>query len=338
MRDDIMGIKSWKFVCFIFLLTYLKTIVAAEDMLVERYENWNHPVLAVFKKYGISPYKVSYSKDGTCPTFYATFKYSPDVRDPGAKEFEKVYFEALKANSDYPYALVDKEDDMRINVGWTDRAKTRFSVDIDKASSVSTCKAGSVVDSKFILTTEMKKNIMSSPFSASLHTKDGKKIVAYLYAENERKKSLKNYPCFDGEKITTGHYYIYLYDVSTDSFLPDREAVFDGDTDIRMNSKKENFFTWPNANKNQANVLFVGRVATCEYAQYEAYGFSENQSHLKKYIFVDQQKYGGFYGEFEQNKNQDKLIANAVYGSPKMKKIYLYLSKVSGEIQMQRAS
>lgn len=318
---------------------YLRTTIAAENILVERYENWKHPIMAVFKRYGISPYKISYSKDGKCPTFYATFKYSPDVRDPGAKEFEKVYFEALKANSYYPYVLVDKEDDMRINVGWKDAAKTRFSVDIDKASSVSTCKTSSAVDSKFMLTTEMKKNIMNSPFKAFLRTKDGKKIVAYLYAEDERNKSLNSYHCFDGEKITTGHYYIYLYDVSTDSFFPERTAVFDGDTDIRMNSKEANFFTWPSsldANKNQANVLFVGRVATCKYAQYEAYSFSDNQSHLKKYIFVDQKKYGGFYGEFEQNKNQNKLIANAVYGSPEMKKVYLFLSKVPGEIQLQR--
>ena len=80
--------------------------------------------------------------DGTCPTFYAKFEVSPDTRAPNAAEFHKVYFEALVANSYFPYAMVDKEDDIRINVGWKDKAKTTMIVEMDKSSSISTCKNG----------------------------------------------------------------------------------------------------------------------------------------------------------------------------------------------------
>lgn len=115
---------------------------AAEKILVERYENWSHLVMAIFKKYGISIYKVSYSKDGTCPTFYAKFKYSPDPRAPDAEAFHKVYFDTLKANSYFPYAFVDEEDDMRINVGWEDKERTIMEVGIGKAASISSCNNG----------------------------------------------------------------------------------------------------------------------------------------------------------------------------------------------------
>jgi len=101
----------------VLLLMLLNVADASGKILIERYENWSHPVLVVFKKYGITLYKVSYSADGTCPTFYAKFKYSPDVRAPGANDFHKVYFDTLMANSFYPYTLVDEEDDIRINVG-----------------------------------------------------------------------------------------------------------------------------------------------------------------------------------------------------------------------------
>ena len=138
-----MAIKKMRFFSLILLLfTVLNIAEAAEKIKVERYENGRHPVLVVFKKYGIKLYKVSYSKDGTCPTFYAKFKYSPDPRAPDADSFHKVYFDTLKANAFFPYVLVDVDDDMRINVGWEDKEKKTMRVDIDKVSSSSTCHGG----------------------------------------------------------------------------------------------------------------------------------------------------------------------------------------------------
>ena len=138
-----MGIRIKKNCCLILLLTILNTTAAsANKILVERYENWTHPVLDVFKKYGLTLYKISYSKDGTCPTFYAKFKYSPDPRAPDPESFHRVYYETLKANSSFPFAFVDEEDDMRINVGWDNAKKRIMRVDIAKANTVSTCLNG----------------------------------------------------------------------------------------------------------------------------------------------------------------------------------------------------
>lgn len=137
-----MAIKQCKFLLIILFFVYSKSSDASEKIIVERYEQWTHPILKVFKRYGIIPYLISYSSDGTCPTFYAKFKYSPDPRAPNAAAFHQVYFEALAANSFFPYSLVDKEDDLRINVGWRDKKKTTMIVDLDKFDSISTCKIG----------------------------------------------------------------------------------------------------------------------------------------------------------------------------------------------------
>ena len=138
-----MDINTKKTFHLIILCMVLNLAEAApKKILVERYENWSHPVLVIFKQYGISIYKISYSLDGKCPTFYAKFKYSPDPRAPDADSFHKVYFDVLKANSFFPYALVDEEDDMRINVGWENKTKKIMQVGIAKASSISSCENG----------------------------------------------------------------------------------------------------------------------------------------------------------------------------------------------------
>jgi hypothetical protein len=124
---------------FVLMLLFFNVADAAEKIIVERYENWRHPVLEVLKKYGITLNKVTYSVDGIYPTFYAKFKYSPDPRAPDADGFHKVYFEVLKANFYHPYALVDEEDDMRIDVGWEDKKGRIMKVGISKLNSVSSC-------------------------------------------------------------------------------------------------------------------------------------------------------------------------------------------------------
>lgn len=138
-----MVINFKRFVFYILVLFFFRVNAgAAQKILVERYEYWAHPVLTVFNKYGLTLYKVAYSKDGKCPTFYAKFEYSPDPRAPDAQSFEKIYFEILKANAFFPYALVDEEDDMRINVGWESRSQKIMKVGIAKALTGSTCLDG----------------------------------------------------------------------------------------------------------------------------------------------------------------------------------------------------
>ena len=112
-----------------------KSEKTTKKIRIERYENWSHPVLSVFKKYDISLYKVSYSKDGTYPIFYVKFKHAPDPKTPNEDSFHQIYFDVLKANYSFPYAFVDEEKDLRIKVGWEDKARTIMSVDMSKANS-----------------------------------------------------------------------------------------------------------------------------------------------------------------------------------------------------------
>lgn len=135
-----MNSKISNIIFYIMFVLLFNSAWSAKKIQVERYEHWNHPVLNIFDKYGVSLYKVSYSHDGKCPTFYAKFKYSPDTRAPDAAGFEKLYFEALKANSYYPYALVNEEENMRINVGFEKGDRGVMVVEMSPASSVSTCK------------------------------------------------------------------------------------------------------------------------------------------------------------------------------------------------------
>ena len=141
-----MVIKLIKASAVVLLCCYLNTAKATDKILVERYEEWSHPVLSVFKKYGMTLYKISYSIDGKYPTFYAKFKYSPDPRAPDAGTFHKVYFDTLKANSFFPYSLIDKEDNIRINVGWKNKEKNIMSVDIENLLSASEKKDGPKFD------------------------------------------------------------------------------------------------------------------------------------------------------------------------------------------------
>ena len=118
---------------------------ASDKIQVERYEQWNHPVVPILKKYGIALYKVSYSEDGSYPIFWGSFKYAFDPRAADPKRFGTVYSELLKANSNYPYALVDKEDNLRINVGWKDKEHKMMDVQLDYAFPDSACKKGGIV-------------------------------------------------------------------------------------------------------------------------------------------------------------------------------------------------
>jgi len=72
-----------------------------DGIFIERHERWNHPVLAVFEKYGFLLNKVSYSQDGKFPTFYVTLKYPLHIPFD-SKDFNKIYFEIIKANSYFP--------------------------------------------------------------------------------------------------------------------------------------------------------------------------------------------------------------------------------------------
>jgi hypothetical protein len=92
-------------------------------------------MLAILKENGFSVYKISFSPDGKCPTFYATSQYDP-LR---ASEFNRFYIKALKKNSNFPYAIAVKEDGVKINVGYLPKEEG-YLISMKKYSSPSTCK------------------------------------------------------------------------------------------------------------------------------------------------------------------------------------------------------
>lgn len=343
LNGKIIEVKIWKVIFVMFLLFSIKASGATPKILIARNENWSHPVESVFKKYNIYLYKVHYSKDGTCPTFYAKFKYSPNTKESQLIDFPKVYNEILIANSNYPYALVDKENNIKINVGWKDKHKKTMVVDIDKAASHTTCKGNShahIDDTpdfdKFKISAKMKRNILTSSLKVSLRRKDGRKFVAYLYAEDEQSKPDKEY-LRDGriKKIISnfGHYYIYLYDINSDSFFPGRMEVFSDNFKNILNTTSVNFFSLSSVDKNKSDVLFISQPYGFENNHYEAYGFNENQSFLKKYMFITTENSKQFYGKIFKDIKTGELFA---YDESKTKqKMYLVFSDTPGEIQVK---
>ena len=267
-------------------LKHLKIIAPSKNIQIEQQEEWNHPVLPVLQKHNISLYKVSYSKDGTCPTFYVKFKYYPlGIEEDGYST--KAYDEILSANSSFPYAIVDKDYNFKVNVGFRDKAKTIKIIRSADVSSPSTCLDGSSNPEaeQFTVIAQMKKQILSSPFKASLRQKDGKKITAYLYAQDEKTVPYEYNRCTTGIKLRvkakTGHYYIYLYDELTDYFYPSRTPVFNGNKPTIMGIEGAYFVAIPSKDIKKDS-LVVSQRDNCQESFYEAYSLWEDQTSLQK--------------------------------------------------------
>ncbi|MDR3504312.1 MAG: hypothetical protein P4L79_17225 [Legionella sp.] len=314
-----------------------------EKVLIERYENWQHPVLSVFKKYNISLYKVSYSRDGTCPTFYAKLRYSPDPQAPASEIYYTEIYEAiLKANSLFPYALVSKEDDLMINVGWRDKEKQQMFVQLEEIGHPSLCKdgKGNPDDEAFEISPALKKQIMRSPLKASLRREDGRQFIAYLYAENERIAPHNSVSCKTGEKlkgtIKTGDYYFYMYDVTADSFFSSRTRVLRTYSPIDMSSKRAYPVTFRSKNPAQSDVLIIGQSTGCSTRVYEAYGFWDDGASLSQYAFKGKGR-GAYqiFGEIHQQTNDGKEIAIFQSAKEEKEQFELSISKVPGLLQLK---
>lgn len=107
-----------------------------DGVRVQRYEPWSHPVLHVFDKYGIILFKVSYEQDVTFATFNITFAYTDPPDDFNSEEARKIYSDIMKANSNFPYALVDDEEDKYVRVEWKDKSKKILKITIWKVSEM----------------------------------------------------------------------------------------------------------------------------------------------------------------------------------------------------------
>jgi hypothetical protein len=132
-----MNIKKWSHLFFIAFFISFKTVSAAQNIIVEHYKHWHHPTLTILKRYGFSVYKISYSPDGKCPTFYAKSQFDPLM---ASKEFSNVYIKVLKANSNYPYAIAIKDRNVKINVDQIPKKKKSYLISKKKYNFPSTCR------------------------------------------------------------------------------------------------------------------------------------------------------------------------------------------------------
>lgn len=144
---------------------------------------------------------------------------------------------------------------------------------------------------KIVISEELKEKILRSTLKANLQTTEGKKFVAYLYAVDERIEVIKNSSCITGKEYTTesklGHYYIYLYDVESKSFLPYRTRVLEDFDELRFNAEGAKINVLSASEEKKSDVLLISQFGHCTGDIYEAYGFSENNLYLKNYYFID---------------------------------------------------
>jgi hypothetical protein len=191
----------------------------------------------------------------------------------------------------------------------------------------------------FFVNKKLKEQILLSPFKLSLHQKDGKEIIAYLFAEDEQSEPFEDLSCVDSEErktiLKSGHYYIYLRDKATDIFLPFRTPIFTDFSKVNMNVQGADFFIFPPANKNQSDILLISQFISCSGDQYEAYGFSENQQYLVPYIFTGKKQEEAFFGHIDKSEPCDHCFLAYTRIEPMIYVYQLSRSNIPGEIRQE---
>ena len=332
-----MNIRIWKILLFCLLPISFNSMADRIIIQTEKKINWQHPVLNAFKKHGISLRKIRYLGDGTCPVFYADFETSPKNRS-----YYDAYTEILAGNYNFPYAIVDTKNKLMINVGWGSHIPKRMLVSFDPISPHPACLGGfATMRFKYKMDENLKRNILKSPYKASMKNRNGKEMIAYLYAENAIIEQAKEHEEHSEDPIKNsaeGIYYIYLYDPEMDTFLPERIEPFYSSQGFEMIQGRSDFLVLPHNKRKQSDVLIIGKFANPSSDWHEAYGFSDDGMSLKKYRFVDKTTSKAlFYGRLFRNSNKvlgytkdnDDEIFN-----PKRKQFSFKISKTPGEINV----
>ena len=205
----------------------------------------------------------------------------------------------------------------------------------------SNCIYSNSVSEDITISPKFKAEILTSSFQANLETNDGKKFRAYIYAEDEKSEWQEGYSCLTGDELAelskTGHYYIYLYDLGSQNFIGKRAKIFDG-REIILNIEGADIIVLSNHKNNKSDVLLISEFGDCRGNFFEAYGFSENNSYMKKYFFKGKHKDKEFYGRIDPNNGNPRLTAYGMYDSSiyKLTPISLYLSKNREEIMLKQ--
>lgn len=179
---------------------------------------------------------------------------------------------------------------------------------------VANCYADSFsMQNSFIISPDLQTKIKDSPFNLLIKGHNGKKFKAYLYAEDGHSENWKQTHCLNGDEYETrvkiGHFYLYLYDLQTKKFLPIRKHVFPDFRRAVMNMEGANFFLWSSTGKNKKDIIFLSQLVACSVGnQYEAYGLSEDESHLERYNFVDDELLDIFSGRIYLSKKEGNHV------------------------------
>lgn len=104
-----------KKISLVFLYFFLDSCYAAEKVLIEPYEPWQHRVLRFLKSTNSLYLKSVSLKMEACSTFYVRFKTKPGVSQAQVFSVDgKIYEKLFKANSSFPYEV----QHVTVNAGW----------------------------------------------------------------------------------------------------------------------------------------------------------------------------------------------------------------------------
>jgi hypothetical protein len=103
-------------------LFWVTVAMAGDVKVITDIKTWHHPVKTVFQKNKVELSKVELH-DQNYPVFYVKFPYDP-MLGHNDNYFHPLYYDTLKANGFWNYALVDQEGGHRINITWDKKTKT----------------------------------------------------------------------------------------------------------------------------------------------------------------------------------------------------------------------
>lgn len=155
------------------------------------------------------------------------------------------------------------------------------------------------IEEKYSVSSSLKNKILNSSLKFDLNTGTNQKIIAYLFAEDEKKEErevqIRN---SDLKKITIskGRYYIYLYSVENKDFYPYRMKIFELLPKTSFNVEGSSILKLSDENKKYGDILLISQFGNSTGDIYEAYGFSKNKQYLVMYDFLGAHLESSFYG------------------------------------------
>ena len=287
--------------------------------------------MSTFDKEHVPVYKLTYSKNNLCRTFYIqlteVFFSGKTVQ---AQDLPPIYFRLLRDNTYLPFALVDEQQDIKINVGWSYTSPRELIITRGKASSESTC-SGLEEATEFVR--NMSKDIWNFSWkNINAVRADGELFEVYLFPAFRNSK-LDYKPCKQKEEkmfIRTFPYYLYSYDVIGDGIWPDRIEVFK-DKNIKLTN-----FSELHLDSEKQRIIAVAEGITCAGTHYEAYGFTDNHSFIKQLVFSDGEAPNPSYGYLKgESKNPGKIKVYRNLKNNKKEWFYLSPSRIPGEVTLE---